>query len=131
MFKVGDKVYDVRHGWGKVEDVEYSTLFPILVDFEEYFDMYTVDGKDAILDKKACLFFEQIEIPDSALTRAKFRASYGEKYYSVNHYGVVERSIERSYKIDSRLVDIGNYFKTEKEAKESKFYKIFHDKEVN
>ncbi|MGL4998221.1 MAG: hypothetical protein ACRC5T_04570, partial [Cetobacterium sp.] len=114
------------HGWGKVEDVEYSTLFPILVDFEEYFDMYTVDGKNAIIDKKACLFFEQIEIPVSATTKSKFRAIYGEKYYSINHYGVVERSIERGYKTDSRLVETGNYFKTEEEAKESKFYKVFN-----
>ncbi|MGL4998475.1 MAG: hypothetical protein ACRC5T_05850 [Cetobacterium sp.] len=129
MFKVGDKVYDVRHGWGVVERVEYCNDFPILVVFEKYFDMYTVDGKSAIFNINTCLFFEKIEIPISALTRPNFRASYGEKYYSVNHYGGAERSIERGYKTDSRLSEIGNYFLTEEEAKESKFYKVFHNED--
>jgi hypothetical protein len=53
VFKVGDKVYDARYGWGKVTDISFSTKYPIEVAFDKcngYNDYYTYAGLDHDLD---------------------------------------------------------------------------------
>ncbi|MGL4998104.1 MAG: hypothetical protein ACRC5T_03980 [Cetobacterium sp.] len=129
MFKVGDRVFDLRFGWGEVKEINEDTTYSVKVKFKlvSYKIAYTEQGKYINSDFYRSLFFEKIEVPANATTKSKFRADFGGRYYSVNHYGVIERSIERGYKTDSRLVEIGNYFKTVEEVKESKFYKAFHD----
>ncbi|MGL5000078.1 MAG: hypothetical protein ACRC5T_14060 [Cetobacterium sp.] len=126
MFKVGDKVYDVRHGWGVVERVEYCNDFPILVVFEKYFDMYTVDGKSASFNTNTCLFFEKIKIPVSALARKSWRAEPNERYYSVDTSGEIIEWDDDYDSFDDKQHRIGNYFRDIEEAKISKFYKMFN-----
>jgi len=45
VFKVGDKVFDLRNGWGVINKIYEDFVFPIKVDFGDTFDCYTYDGK--------------------------------------------------------------------------------------
>jgi len=48
VFKVGDKVYCVLYGWGKVKDISSEVSFPITVEFNGEGDeeiYYSRDGK--------------------------------------------------------------------------------------
>lgn len=46
-FKVGDKVFDIRHGWGVVVDDEFAEDYSIYAFFDEgeQIDTYTKEGK--------------------------------------------------------------------------------------
>lgn len=48
-FKVGDKVFDIRYGWGIVGSINYDDLYPIKVSYMygKTFMSYSIDGKDA------------------------------------------------------------------------------------
>jgi hypothetical protein len=52
VFKVGDKVYDARYGWGVIEraDNGCDLPYPILVNFKKGHSSYTLEGKAAIVD---------------------------------------------------------------------------------
>ena len=43
LFRVGDKVYSARHGWGCVVSVRNED-YPFVVEFEAESEMYTRDG---------------------------------------------------------------------------------------
>jgi len=45
VFKVGDKVFDLRNGWGVINKIYEDFVFPIKVNFDDTFDCYTYDGK--------------------------------------------------------------------------------------
>ena len=48
VFKVGDRVFCVGMGWGKVEEIDYMERdgFPVLVEFDNWGDeAFTIDGK--------------------------------------------------------------------------------------
>ena len=50
-------------------------------------------------------------------------------YYFVSCYGTIGKvaNNENTFKgDDKKRFEVGNFFETEKEAKESKFYKVFH-----
>lgn len=44
IFKEGDKVFDIRFGWGKVIDYEYDDTYPLEVQFEDTREAYTYNG---------------------------------------------------------------------------------------
>lgn len=46
VFKVGDKVFDARYGWGEVTSISYTPKYPISVVFNKIEDFYTFDGRD-------------------------------------------------------------------------------------
>lgn len=52
---VGQKVSDQRIGEGIVVDIEFIGLYPIKVDFSDYFQTYTLDGKSDIDNKFSSL----------------------------------------------------------------------------
>ncbi len=46
IFKLGDKVFDVRYGWGEVYAALDSDTWPVLVDFgNNLHEEYTLDGR--------------------------------------------------------------------------------------
>ena len=53
MFKIGDKVFDIRHGWGEVKDFEQDLGWEnMLVEFKEnnsnkifYYTLYSPEGE--------------------------------------------------------------------------------------
>ena len=55
VFKVEDKVYDARYGWGEVTDISFSTKYPIEVAFMKCNDYYTYAGLDHDLDSSTPL----------------------------------------------------------------------------
>ena len=51
-------------------------------------------------------------------------------YYFVSSYGTIGKSTHNKKTFvgdDEKRWEVGNYFQTEEEAKESKFYKVFKD----
>ena len=61
------------------------------------------------------------------LKRPKWRAEPERKYYFVESTGVVISGYEYGNINAEERFQVGNYFKSEKEAKESKFYEVFHE----
>jgi len=70
IFKVGDDVFDVGCGWGKVVVVEPGHAFPVTVEFEGYEIAYTQDGKQFRQGKRT-LFFGEPVIAESILTKKR------------------------------------------------------------
>ncbi|MGL5970936.1 MAG: hypothetical protein ACRCZL_02880, partial [Cetobacterium sp.] len=70
MFEFGDKVCCMNYGWGLVVGVATETEFlPIIVKFSNgRLRKYTEQGKFTD-DAKRCLYFEEIQIPESALVK--------------------------------------------------------------
>ena len=68
IFKVGDRVFDIRHGWGKVTNGADTILYPIGVQFEDDDSqeviLYTEDGKGHLGDNKPLLSFEEYGFND-------------------------------------------------------------------
>ena len=59
IFKVGDRVYDYRFGWGKITRLIDNVLYPIKVAFEsDAFEYYTIEGSFFEGDKPALSFTE-------------------------------------------------------------------------
>jgi hypothetical protein len=50
-------------------------------------------------------------------------------YFRVTSYGEIVNAVDYYHYNDDHRYSIGNYFKTEEEAKNSKIYKAFHEKE--
>ena len=128
-FKVGDTVYCVIFGKGIVKSIDFGD-YPVYVEFfignSTFKISYTQDGKyDA--NGLRTLFFEEIKIPESAYKRPRWRAREGGRYYYVGALGDVASITELESDYDNKMFNVGNYFKTEEEAKESKFYKVFHE----
>lgn len=44
MFKLGDRVFDIRYGWGVVVGILDTGSFPILVKFGDQEESYTLKG---------------------------------------------------------------------------------------
>ncbi|MGL5803185.1 MAG: hypothetical protein ACRCX7_11425 [Cetobacterium sp.] len=129
-FKLGDKVWSTRKGWGVVDKTANSKSYPIKVSFINRGSIsFTEDGKEVESDIHPTLFFEEIPIPETALVRPKWRANKNDSYYCVTSDGMTVGVIEYGRGIDDRRYEHENYFKTIEEARESKFYKVFH-KEV-
>ena len=130
-FKVGDTVYCVIFGKGKIIDIGIGT-YPLSVEFfygnSNFTRGYTQDGKYADSGFRT-LFFEEIKIPESAYKRPKWRAEKGCDYFYVMSEGNINITVDNRTKCNDLYFKHGNYFKTEEEAKESKFYKVFHGEE--
>ncbi|MGL6131380.1 MAG: hypothetical protein ACRCZ9_07190, partial [Fusobacteriaceae bacterium] len=119
-------------GWGKVVDTSYqnnATLYPIRVEFEcGHAYSFTKSGNQYNCGLRA-LFFEEIVIPTSALSRPRWRADERKCYHYITSIGGVDYSCDTGDEVDDARFEIGNYFKTREEAEESKFYKVFHEEE--
>lgn len=62
IFKKGDRVFDIRFGWGRVVCKDKDILFPIYVQFDDDDDaqeivFYTSDGKNMPCDILPLLSF--------------------------------------------------------------------------
>lgn len=133
MFKVGDKVWSINYGWGRIIHVlEIEDGYPVEVRFlneegKKWDISYTSCGKLYHKDIVPSLFFKEvpIKILREYQERPRWRAEDGEMYYFVTSFGEIACEQELFYQDDDRRFDAGNYFKNEKEARESKFYKVF------
>lgn len=124
-FEVGDRVWDIKYGWGEVVSIDEYNLFSVKVVFERLTKLYSKNGKDTI-DKNRTLFFEEIKIPESATKRPRWRAEKKNDFYYISVEGKVCTTADMYSKIYDEMYESGNYFKTEEDAKNSKIYKAFH-----
>lgn len=63
-FRVGDIVYDVRHGEGTVTKVEKSSTYPVMVKFGNNVRItYTIDGRPLVNVPRTLFFTEPRIIP--------------------------------------------------------------------
>ena len=60
--EVGDKVWDIRQGWGVVSKITPSHTYPIDVEFEYEDDTYTWDGYFTLDNVNPSLFWDEIKI---------------------------------------------------------------------
>ena len=75
------------------------------------------------------LYFKQFDfvIPEKATIKPRFRADYNKTYYFVNSTGMIESGVDMGNSTDIKKYDIGNYFRNEAAAKESKIYKVMNE----
>ena len=128
-FQVGDKVYDILlQQWGTVTSLKSSetTTYPVNVIFHEKIQSYTEDGYYFLYGVIPQLYFQEFKIVVPSL-EPKWRAEPKCKYYFVESTGVVFSGYEYGNIKAGERFQVGNYFKSEKEAKESKFYEVFHE----
>ena len=80
-YKVGDKVWDIRLGWGKVIEIESEKYYtPVMVDFVRCFKSYTYDGKDSKSHENRMLMFKEVENLDEYFVRPKDPLVKGRAY---------------------------------------------------
>lgn len=62
-FKIGDRVFDIRYGWGKVTNYEDTPFCPTGVQFDEddvkEIIFYTKNGEVSLCDKQPLLSFTE------------------------------------------------------------------------
>lgn len=69
MFKdarVGDKVWDTRHGWGNIISIYEKNEKPLNVEFKKYIRSYRFDGKIDESDVTPRIFWNEFKIPKEA-----------------------------------------------------------------
>lgn len=126
-FEVENTVYCVMFGKGVVDNIDEEEYYPVTVTFENgREESYTSNG-EYYANSNRTLFFEEIPIPESAYVKPKWRAEKGNKYFLINSIGDIYNTIDNYYEVDDLHFEKGNYFQTEEEGKESKFYKVFHE----
>lgn len=70
--KRGERVWDLRKGWGEVSGLDDEpTAYPILVRWEDGEEWYSADGKLYIVDRGPTLFWQPIEIPKKPKPKEK------------------------------------------------------------
>lgn len=126
IFKVGDEVWCMLYGKGKVTELD-DDVFCIGVEFEEgddVYEWYTSDGR-LQLEYPPTLGFEKVEMPKPNQIRYRWRAKTCDSYYYIDASGDIKTRKETKDCWDNDLFKVGNYFKTIEEARESKIYMSF------
>lgn len=103
--KVGDRVWDMRRGWGEVGAIDAeNTDHPICVRWVEDFEWFTKEGKEYIEEETPTLFWQPIEfeIPKKPKQKPKEKAwqwicKAGHKYWlTYSHYASKEEALEQN-----------------------------------
>ena len=104
MFKVGDKVFDVQYGWGRVVEIDVNEEFPIGVDFIESIESYTLDGKYYYEDNYPRLSFTEYNFVNGGFSQERSKEEMIGKLVVVlddceheGFLGVVERVTPLGY----------------------------------
>jgi hypothetical protein len=91
---------------------------------------YTKEGKLSKFNDAETILFPSKENRDwSTFRLPRWRAKEGNDYFCVSGLGDIDNYVDQFTGWDTGLWIAGNYFKTEEEAKNSKFYKVFHEEE--
>lgn len=98
IFKKGDRVFDIRFGWGKVVYKDKEILFPIGVQFDDDDDsqeivFYTNDGKNMPSDKLPLLSFTEYTLQGFSQERSIDYDEYIGKWGKFNDHGEEDCSI--------------------------------------
>ena len=60
--EVGNKVWDIRHGWGIITFINTINAYPINVSFGNEDESFTIDGKEFESDLYPTLFWDEVVI---------------------------------------------------------------------
>ena len=61
--KAGDKVWDIRRGWGEVSYIEHTGKYPIFVKFSNYVSgKFSTEGKEFLNDINPTLYWDEFRI---------------------------------------------------------------------
>jgi hypothetical protein len=103
VFKVGDKVFDCRYGWGIVNFIVDKSFYPINVKFGRYSYDYTWDGR-AFLDLSQVLSFTEYTFKGFSQERPEKLPKKGDIVWASNHKSgwcvcyFLEKVIDGGYK---------------------------------
>lgn len=67
--KVGDRVWSIRFGWGKITEVLPRELYSIVAGFNNTSSSFTFDGKYDSTDINPELFWNEFKIPPEAFVK--------------------------------------------------------------
>ena len=86
VFKTGDKVYDIRYGWGIITDVNHTKLYPISVEFDTLKERYTIDGNMCTCkDTKPTLSFTEYTLQGFSQERPEVLPNRGDVVWVRNN----------------------------------------------
>lgn len=71
VFKVGDKVFDIFYGWGEVKDIQEEGTHVVRVDFNNYSQNYTRDGKDYHTHLSPILSFTEYDLVNGGFSQER------------------------------------------------------------
>ena len=82
IFEIGDKVFDIRYGWGEVESFENELDFEFIeVKFEDSLISYTLSGPEYYNDELCLLSFTEYTLDgftkDKPLDYSKYIGKWG------------------------------------------------------
>jgi hypothetical protein len=123
----GFELYSAVYGKSTLVDVGSNDTYPIeMMSKRGACNYYTKDGKLIDCEDGECVLFPSKDNRDwSTFELPKWRAELYGEYYFITIIGEIRGGTDVYSNIDKQLWEVGNYFKTEEEAKESKFYKVF------
>jgi hypothetical protein len=103
VFKVGDKVFDIRFGWGIVKVIDESDLYAINVYFDGYSDDYTWDGR-AFLGLSKVLSFTEYTLEGFTQERPEELPKKGQIVW-------VRDDLDEEWRVAHFLGIIGRFYK--------------------
>ena len=120
IFKVGDRVFDIRYGWGKVTNYEDTPLYPIGVVFDEddtqEVIFYTEDGKGHLGDKNSILSFTEYEFSGFSQKRItdynKYIGKWGKFWDDLDKYYIIsklEKATHGGFKSNTSIMIYDNF----------------------
>jgi hypothetical protein len=129
----GMELYSVAHGVVKLHTIlkDKDNRYPIGIENRFGVVHYlTTKGQLFDFDDLETILFPSKENRDwSTFETLRWRAERHSYYYYVSAYGGICDYTDDRSSFDDNMWNVGNYFKTEEEAKNSKFYKVFHEEE--
>lgn len=73
IYRVGDKVFDIRYGWGVIKQIDEGFPYPILVIYsEDIGNSYSLNGRNVDNDKVPTLSFTEYTLNNFSQERLPF-----------------------------------------------------------
>jgi hypothetical protein len=129
---IDTELYSTAHGIVKLISVlKCGENYPIGTKHENgMIYWFTADGKSLDDSNAETILFPSKENRDwSTFEIPRWRAKKDFNYYYISVLGEVCGGTDDRSSFDDDIWKMGNYFETKEEAKNSKFYKVFHEKE--
>lgn len=69
LLPVGTRVFDVRYGWGQVDDSQKDVSYPLRIEFDnQEYEHYTLEGMYLDYDKKPLLSLTEYTLENGGFT---------------------------------------------------------------
>lgn len=115
LFKIGDKVFDIRCGWGVVVELYHDDFNPIGVEFKiegvRYTHYYTRDGKSSVESLNPTLSFKEYTLEGFSQERPVNYDEYIGKWGKFRNIGFKTSHIAKLDKYEP--IRINSFFSSE------------------